>query len=168
MLVNLDDLLKPAQREHYGVGLFNTTDTDMLQAAIEAAEELKSPIILGTAEVLLPYGDLPLIAPALLAAAKRAAAVQKDAKREKAASAPAPTNAAERVIAVEGDGKDVLDTLKGQLSHEEFSQVTNAMTQMRARLAEKAKGRMDFLASINLDGMSADERKNHAKFLELM
>ena len=72
MLVNLDDVLKPAQREHYGVGLFNTTDTDMLQAAIEAAEELKSPIILGTAEVLLPYGDLPLIAPALVAAARRA------------------------------------------------------------------------------------------------
>ena len=72
MLVNLDDVLKPAQREHYGVGLFNTTDTDMLQAAIEAAESLKSPIILGTAEVLLPYGDLPLIAPALLAAAQRA------------------------------------------------------------------------------------------------
>ena len=103
-----------------------------------------------------------------LAAAKRAAAALKDAKREKAASAPAPTNAVERVIAVEGDGKDVLDALKGQLSHEEFSQVTNAMTQMRARLAEKAKGRMEFLSSINLDGMSADERKNHAKFLELM
>ena len=103
-----------------------------------------------------------------LAAAKRAAAASKDAKREKSAPPSAPTNAAERVIAVEGDGKDVLDTLQGQLSHEEFSQVTNAMTQMRARLAEKAKGRMDFLASINLDGMSADERKNHAKFLELM
>ncbi len=101
-----------------------------------------------------------------LAAAKRAAAALKDAKPVK--SALAPTNSAERVIAVEGDGKDVLDALKGQLSHEEFSQVTNAMTQMRARLAEKAKGRMEFLSSINLDGMSADERKNHAKFLELM
>ena len=104
-----------------------------------------------------------------LAAAKRAAAALKDAKQVKSAPVSAPaTNAAGRVIAVEGDGKDVLDALKGQLSHEEFSQVTNAMTQMRARLAEKAKGRMDFLASINLDGMSADERKNHAKFLELM
>ena len=103
-----------------------------------------------------------------LAAAKRAAVALKDAKPAESAPAPAPTNAAERVIAVEGDGKDVLDTLKGQLSHEEFSQVTNAMTQMRARLAEKAKGRMEFLASINLDGMSDDERKNHAKFLELM
>lgn len=72
MLVNLNDVLKKAQKEHYGVGLFNTTDTDMLEAAISAAEEMKSPIIIGTAEVLLPYGELKLIAPAIIAAAKRA------------------------------------------------------------------------------------------------
>lgn len=72
MLANLDDVLKPAQAGGYAVGLFNTTDTDMLQAAMEAAEEARSPIIIGTAEVLLPYGGLPLIAPALLAAARRA------------------------------------------------------------------------------------------------
>lgn len=72
MLVNLDYVLKRAKAEKYGVGLFNTTDTDMLQAAIEAAEELRSPIIIGTAEVLLPYGDLELIAPSVIAAAKRA------------------------------------------------------------------------------------------------
>ena len=72
MLATLDDVLKPAQAGHYAVGLFNTTDTDMLQAAIEAAEEARSPIIIGTAEVLLPYGELSLIAPALIAAAKAA------------------------------------------------------------------------------------------------
>ena len=72
MLATLNDVLKPAQAGHYAVGLFNTTDTDMLQAAIEAAEEARSPIIIGTAEVLLPYGELALIAPALLAAAARA------------------------------------------------------------------------------------------------
>ena len=72
MLVNLDYVLKKAQAEHYGVGLFNTTDTDMLEAAIAAAEELNSPIIIGTAEVLLPSGDLKLIAPSIIAAAKRA------------------------------------------------------------------------------------------------
>ena len=72
MLVNLNDVLKKAQKEKYAVGLFNTTDTDMLQAAIEAAEEMNSPIIIGTAEVLLPYGDLDLIAPSVVAAAKRA------------------------------------------------------------------------------------------------
>lgn len=72
MLVNLIDVLKKAQAEHYGVGLFNTTDTDMLEAAISAAQELNSPIIIGTAEVLLPNGELKLIAPSIIAAAKRA------------------------------------------------------------------------------------------------
>ena len=72
MLVNLNEVLKKAQKGKYAVGLFNTTDTDMLQAVIEAAEESNSPVILGTAEVLLPYGELKLIAPSVISAAKRA------------------------------------------------------------------------------------------------
>jgi fructose-bisphosphate aldolase class II len=72
MLVNLNDILIPAQKGHYAVGLFNTIDTDMLEAAITAAEEMRSPIIIGTAEILLPYGELQLIAPSVIAAAKRA------------------------------------------------------------------------------------------------
>lgn len=72
MLVNLKEVLPAAQKGGYGVGLFNTTDTDMLQAVIDAAEELNSPVIVGTAEILLPYGELKLIAPAVVAAAKRA------------------------------------------------------------------------------------------------
>lgn len=72
MLANLNDVLYKAQKEQYAVGLFNTIDTDMLEAALSAAEELHSPIIIGTAEVLLPYGELKLIAPSVLSAAKRA------------------------------------------------------------------------------------------------
>lgn len=72
MLVNLNDVLKDAQKGGYAVGLFNTTDTDMLEGVIAAAEELRAPVIIGTAEVLLPYGELQLIAPAIVAAAKRA------------------------------------------------------------------------------------------------
>ena len=72
MLVNLNDVLVRAQKEKYAVGLFNTTDTDMLQAVIAAAEELNSPVVIGTAEVLLPYGELKLLAPSVIAAAKRA------------------------------------------------------------------------------------------------
>ena len=72
MLVTLNDVLKDAQKKQYAVGLFNTTDSDMLDAAIEAAEELRSPIVIGTAEVLLPHGELKLIAPGIIAAAKRA------------------------------------------------------------------------------------------------
>ena len=58
MLVNFTELLKDAKKNKYGVGLFNTTDTDMLEGVISAAEELRSPVIIGTAEVLLPHGDL--------------------------------------------------------------------------------------------------------------
>ena len=72
MLVNLNDILPKAQKENYAVGLFNTTDTDMLEAVIAAAEELRAPVIIGTAEVLLPHGELKLIAPSIIAAAKRA------------------------------------------------------------------------------------------------
>lgn len=72
MLVNLDYVLSRAKEEKYAVGLFNTTDTDMLEAVISAAEELRAPVIIGTAEVLLPAGELKLIAPSIIAAAKRA------------------------------------------------------------------------------------------------
>ena len=72
MLVTLNDVLKDAQEKGYAVGLFNTTDSDMLEGVISAAEELRSPVIIGTAEVLLPFGELKLIAPSIIAAAKRA------------------------------------------------------------------------------------------------
>ncbi|MBE6739186.1 MAG: class II fructose-bisphosphate aldolase [Ruminococcaceae bacterium] len=72
MIVNLNDVLKKAQEGHYAVGLFNTTDTDMAEAVIAAAEEMNSPVVIGTAEILLPYGELKLIAPSLRALAERA------------------------------------------------------------------------------------------------
>lgn len=72
MLASLHDVLPSAQRGGYAVGLFNSTDTDMLQAVIGAAEALRAPLILGTAEILLPYGELQLIAPSVVAAAQRA------------------------------------------------------------------------------------------------
>lgn len=72
MLVNLNEVLKKAQEGKYAIGLFNTTDSDMLQAVIDTAEELNSPVIIGTAEILLPYGELSLIAPSMIDTAKKA------------------------------------------------------------------------------------------------
>lgn len=72
MLVNLNNLLFDAQKNKYAVGLFNTIDTDAIEGAIFAAEQLRSPIILGTAEVLLCHGDLQLIGPAMINMAKKA------------------------------------------------------------------------------------------------
>ncbi len=66
MLVNLNYVLKNAKKQKYAVGLFNTTDTDMLEGVISAGEQLNSPLIIGTAEVLLPYGELKLIAPSII------------------------------------------------------------------------------------------------------
>lgn len=61
MLVNLNDVLKPAQKEKYGVGLFNTINLEAARGVIAAAEELKAPVIIGTAQILLPYGPLEYI-----------------------------------------------------------------------------------------------------------
>lgn len=72
MLVNLNEVLSDAQKKGYAVGLFNTIDTDMLEAVIAVAEEMRSPVVIGTAEVLLPFGELKLIAPSVIEAAKRA------------------------------------------------------------------------------------------------
>ncbi len=72
MLVNLNDLLGDAQKKHYAVGLFNTIDSDAIEAAVTAAEALRSPLIIGTAEVLLCHGDLKLIAPSMVSMAKAA------------------------------------------------------------------------------------------------
>ena len=54
MLVTLSDILAEAEKGKYGVGLFNMLNLEMARGIIEAAEEEKSPLILGVAEVHLP------------------------------------------------------------------------------------------------------------------
>lgn len=54
MLVTLKEILKDAEEKKYAVGLFNMLNLEMARGIIEAAEEEKSPLILGVAEVHLP------------------------------------------------------------------------------------------------------------------
>ena len=54
MLVNMNDVLLPAKKGHYGIGFFNAVNVEMARAIIETAEELRAPVMVGTAEVLLP------------------------------------------------------------------------------------------------------------------
>lgn len=72
MLVTLNDVLADAKKNKYGVGLFNTVNLEMAKGVISAAEELRSPVIIGTAEVLLPYASLEELAYFLLPMAKKA------------------------------------------------------------------------------------------------
>ena len=73
-LYNMKEILADAQKRGYGVGFFNAVNLEMIRAYIEAAEELDSPIIIGTAEALLPIAPFEWIVPAMLEAARRAKA----------------------------------------------------------------------------------------------
>lgn len=93
---------------------------------------------------------------------------------KKLAAKPAPArpekadNEDKNVIKITGGDMDVLGELKRRMPEEEFSQTTNAMAQLKMKLVKKAKGRMDFLASIDTSSMTEEERKNHEHYLELM
>ena len=72
MLVTLNDVLPRAKAEKYAVGLFNTVDLEMAKGVIAAAEELRAPIIIGTAEVLTPFASLEDLSSFLIPLAKAA------------------------------------------------------------------------------------------------
>lgn len=71
MLVNMNDILLPAKEGNYGVGFFNAINVEMARAVIETAEELRAPVMVGTAEILLPTMELELVADYLIPMAKR-------------------------------------------------------------------------------------------------
>lgn len=72
MLVNMNDLLLPAMKGRYGVGFFNAVNVEMARAVIETAEQLHAPVMVGTAQVLLPAMDLERVAEYLIPMAKKA------------------------------------------------------------------------------------------------
>lgn len=72
MLVNMNEVLYPAKQKKYAVGLFNAVNLEMARGIIAAAEEAGSPVIMGTAEVLFPYGPLEELSYYLLPMAKKA------------------------------------------------------------------------------------------------
>ena len=72
MLVSLKEILRDAYAGGYAVGAFNCLSVENVLGAVQAAEELRSPIILQVAEVQFPYAPLELMAPQFLQVAKAA------------------------------------------------------------------------------------------------
>ena len=72
MLVDMNEILLPAQKGKYGVGFFNAVNVEMARAVIETAEEMRSPVMVGTAEVLLPVMPLERVAEYLIPMAQKA------------------------------------------------------------------------------------------------
>ncbi len=62
MLVSGRELFQDAKRGKYAVGAFNVNNMEILQAIVEAAEELKSPVIIQASQGGLKYAGLEYIA----------------------------------------------------------------------------------------------------------
>ena len=72
MLVTMNDVLLPAKEGQYCVGFFNAVNVEMARAVIETAEELRAPVMVGTAEILLCANPLERVAEYLIPMAKKA------------------------------------------------------------------------------------------------
>lgn len=71
-LVTSKELLLDAQRNGYAVGAFNVENMEMVQAVVETAEELHSPVILQTTPSTVKYADLEYFYAMVKTAAEKA------------------------------------------------------------------------------------------------
>lgn len=65
-------MLLDAQNENYAIGAFNVENMEMVMAVIEAAEEMRSPVILQTTPSTVKYASLGLYCANVRAAADKA------------------------------------------------------------------------------------------------
>ena len=66
-----------------------------------------------------------------------------------------------------GTNVDVVAEMKRQLPEEAFVAATNALERMKVANAERQKGRREYLASLDVSGLSKKEQENHRRFMEL-
>jgi len=71
-LVTTKEMLLKAQKENYAVGAFNVENMEMVQAVLEAAEELQAPVIMQTTPSTVKYAGLDFYYANVKTAAKRA------------------------------------------------------------------------------------------------
>ena len=57
-LVTSEEMLLKAQKGGYAVGAFNAENMEMVKAIIQAAEELKAPVMIQTTPSTIKYGTL--------------------------------------------------------------------------------------------------------------
>ncbi|CCZ06463.1 MULTISPECIES: class II fructose-bisphosphate aldolase [Culturomica] len=72
MFVPFKEILKDAYSNKYAVGAFNCLSLENAMGAIQAAEELRSPIIIQLAEVQFPYSPMEKMAPVFIESAEKA------------------------------------------------------------------------------------------------
>ncbi len=70
MLVTLKKVLAKADKSGYAVGAFNVNNLEIVQAVIESAVEMKSPVILQTSEGAIEYAGMDYLIAMIRVAAK--------------------------------------------------------------------------------------------------
>lgn len=71
MLVNLNDILPKARTGGYAVGAFNTSNLEITQAILRAAQECHAPAIIATSETAISYAGIENISQIVITMAKR-------------------------------------------------------------------------------------------------
>lgn len=71
-LVSIVELMKKAEAEKYAVGAFNANNMEIIQAIIEAAEEVRSPVILQASQGAIKYAGIDFISGMVKIAAEKA------------------------------------------------------------------------------------------------
>ena len=72
-LVTSKEMLLDAQKGGYAVGAFNAENMEMVKAIIQAAEELRAPVMIQTTPSTVKYGTLDTYAALVAAEAAKAA-----------------------------------------------------------------------------------------------
>ena len=72
MLVNLNEVLSYTKIKKFGVGMFNGLSADFYEGLIDAAEQLRCPIIIGVADRFVDRLDFEMMAEVMIFLAKRA------------------------------------------------------------------------------------------------
>lgn len=72
MIVNPKEILLDAQRNNYAIGGINTTTLEGIQAVIEAAEELRIPVMISHAQIHEPFAPIDVFGPLMVHFAEKA------------------------------------------------------------------------------------------------
>ncbi|MCE5286159.1 MAG: class II fructose-bisphosphate aldolase family protein [Pelosinus sp.] len=70
-LVTMRELLEEARMQKYAVGGFNVFNLETLEAVVEVAEELKTPLVIGLTERYCKFVDADILSAAMVRAAQK-------------------------------------------------------------------------------------------------
>lgn len=65
-------------------------------------------------------------------------------------------------------GDDLLEKFKDKIPEDQLAQIHDVFEKMRAARANRARGRIAFLESVDVSGMTEAERSNHKRLQELL